>query len=264
MRIEGAICVVTGGGGGIGEALVAGFVREGAEAIVVTDRSASAAADVAKKHGGGTTKVVDEALDASDGAAIERLIRSTEERFGRVDIVVSNAGLMHDGGLDLPLEIWERSWQVNTMAHVHAARAAMPGMLARGRGYFLNVSSAAGMLLAPGAAAYTATKHAANGFAEWLAIAYADKGIGVSVLCPEAVQTNMLAESLAGGNAGVRKIAETGPILTATEVADSAIAGMKEDRFLLLPHPNTLKNTQRKWADMGRWLAGMRGYLKSL
>ncbi len=126
------------------------------------------------------------------------------------------------------------------------------------------MTSAAGLLVAPGAAAYTATKHASNGFAEWLAIAYGDKGIGVSVLCPEAVQTKMLATSLERGNEGVRKIAETGPILSAEAVAQTAIDGLKEDRFLLLSHPNTLKNTQRKWADVGRWLGSMRAYLRSL
>lgn len=261
MNLQDAVCIVTGGGGGIGAAIVAALVREGAAAVVVTDVSAEAAAAVAEANG---ERVSSAGLDVTDGAAITELVKATEARHGRIDLVVSNAGLMVDGGLELEPDVWQRTWAVNTMAHVHVARAAVPGMVARGRGHFLNVTSAAGLLIAPGAAAYTATKHAANGFAEWLSVAYGDRGIGVSVLCPEAVQTRMLASSLERGNEGVRKIAETGPILSAEAVAASAIEGLKEDRFLILSHPNTLKNTQRKWSDVGRWLGGMRAYLKSL
>jgi short-subunit dehydrogenase len=137
-------------------------------------------------------------------------------------------------------------------------------MLARGHGHFLQILSAAGMLTAPGAAAYAATKHAALGFAEWLAIAHRTCGIGVTVVCPEAVDTKMLADSIANGNAGVRKIAEAGGIVDPTTVAVAAVAGMRANTFLVTTHRNTLANTQRKWADPDRWIAQMASYLASV
>jgi NAD(P)-dependent dehydrogenase (short-subunit alcohol dehydrogenase family) len=169
---------------------------------------------------------------------------------------------MIDGGFELTDEQWQLSWDINVMAHVHAARAAMPGMLERGGGHFLNVLSAASLLTAPGAAAYASTKHAAIGFAEWLAIAHRSRGIRVSVVCPGAVRTQMLVDSLANGNAGVRRIAESGTILDPAVVAEAAITGVKEDRFLITSHEDTLANTQRKWSGPDRWVQAMAAFLE--
>ena len=148
-------------------------------------------------------------------------------------------------------------WNVNVMAHVHAARAALPAMLERGEGYFLNTVSAAGVLSHPNSAPYATTKHAAIGFAESLAIAHGDQGIGVSVICPQAVRTAMLrgldeGDLLDGGVQGLDGVLEP------EEVAQSSIEALAEERFLVLPHPEVLKYMRRKTSDYDRWLKGMR------
>src|SRR5205085_9691364 len=108
----------------------------------------------------------------------------------------ANAGIATAGGPEASDEDWARTWAVNVMAHVYAARALLPGWLARGEGYLLQTASAAGLLTNLGAAPYSVTKHAVVALAEWLSITYGDAGVKVSCLCPQGVRTNML---MAGG-----------------------------------------------------------------
>ena len=263
MKLEGAVVVVTGGARGIGEALVAAFVREKAAAVIVYDRELAAASAVVTRYEGKGTALVAGAGDVSRLADIEALVATTEARFGHIDLFCSNAGVTVEGGVEVPDADWQRLWDVNVMAHVHAARAALPGMLRRGSGHFLNTASGAGILIAPGAAAYTATKHAAVGFAEWLAITHAHQGIKVSLLCPGPVDTRMLNDSLASGNSGMRKIAETSVVLDTSHAADTVIAGLKEDQFFIPTHTDTLGQIQKKWSDVGRWIKSMSRFLQS-
>ncbi|MGH9137397.1 MAG: SDR family oxidoreductase, partial [Acidimicrobiales bacterium] len=191
MKVEGAVCVVTGGGHGIGAALARRFVAEGAAGVVVCDLDGAAADAVAASVPDGTAIAV--AGDVTDPSTHHQLVAAAEQRFGPVDLYCSNAGI---GGED-----WHRVWDVNVMAHVHAADAVLPSMLERGRGWLLQTASAAGLLVNLGDAAYTATKHAAVGFAEWLSATYRHRGIGVSCLCPMGVDTDLFrraTEGLAG------------------------------------------------------------------
>ncbi len=144
------------------------------------------------------------------------------------------------------------------LAHVYAARAVLPGMLARGEGCLLHTCSAAGVLTAVGDAPYTATKHAALGFAEWLSITYRDRGIRVSALCPQGVDTPMLADGLAAGHLGARVITASGAVLTAEQVADATVAGLAEERFLILPHPEVAGYARRRAEDPDGWQAALR------
>lgn len=148
---------------------------------------------------------------------------------------------------------------VNVMAHVHAAT----GMLERGRGHLLTVGSAAGMLTAPGAAAYTTSKHAAQGFAEWMAITYGDRGIDVSIVNPGPIETEMLATSLAAGNEGVHRVAAASEVISADAAAKLVVEGIKAGRFLITTHSDTISNTQKKWSDIERWISGMRKFLRA-
>ena len=158
---------------------------------------------------------------------------------------------MVEGGVENPSADWQRIWNINLMAHVWAADAALPRMLARGRGYLLNTSSAAGLLSQIGSAPYAVTKHAAVALAEWLSITYGEQGVRVSVLCPQAVNTEM-AVGREGGVASVDGIIEPEVLM------DSVVEALNEDRFLILPHPQVLKYMQRKTDDYDRWLSGMR------
>ena len=180
------------------------------------------------------------------------MVEATEEQVGPIDLFCSNAGLFVSGGADVPEDRWRSIWDVNVMAHIHAARAVLPRMLSRGRGYLLQTASAAGLLSQIGSAPYAVTKHAAVGFAEWLAISYGDQGIGVSVLCPQAVHTRMTAATDAGA------VSAVDGTLDPEQVADAVVTGLAEERFLILPHPEVITYMRRKTADYDRWLRGMR------
>jgi len=180
------------------------------------------------------------------------LVREFEADGGPVDLLVSNAGIAIEGGPEVEVDAWQRIWDVNVMAHVHAAHAVLPSMLERGEGYLLNTCSAAGLLSQIGSAPYAVTKHAAVAFAEWMSITYGDRGIRVSALCPQAVRTNMTAGMEDGGVAGVDGMIEP------EELAEVTIAGLREEAFLILPHESVRKYYARKGQDIDRWLAGMR------
>jgi NAD(P)-dependent dehydrogenase (short-subunit alcohol dehydrogenase family) len=252
MELGDKVAVVTGGGSGIGRALCEAFAREGARAVAVADRDAAAAAAVAEGVGG-----VAYTVDVRDETQLRDMVADVEARFGRIDLFCSNAGIIAGDGepwyaTSAPNETWQAMWEVHVMAHVYAARACLPAMLARGEGYFLNTASAAGLLNQIGDAAYSTTKHAAVGFAEALAITHGDDGIRVSCLCPQAVATPMIGAMEDGGTAGVDGV------LSARQVAEEVIEGLRLELFLILPHKAVADYRRRKAEDYDRWLGGMR------
>ena len=240
------VAIVTGGASGIGAALARRFAADGAAAVVIADVDA-AAAEVVATEIGGTAVMTDVSVEADVQALVGRVL----EQHGRVDIYCSNAGIGLGGGQDAPDDSWQRSWEVNVMAHVYAARALVAGWLARGDGYFMGTISAAALLNHVLAAPYAATKAAALSFFEWLAITYGPRGLRVAALCPQGVRTPMLLRSqevsdflLAGA-------------LEPEQVADIVITAMRDERFLILPHPEAGEYFARKGADYDRWISGM-------
>jgi NAD(P)-dependent dehydrogenase (short-subunit alcohol dehydrogenase family) len=248
MQVGKKVVVVTGGANGIGAALCRRFASEGAEAVVVADLQQDLATEVAKEIGG-----IAITTDVSREADVTQLVDRITEKYGRIDLFCSNAGLGVSGSVDASDADWQRSWEVNLMAHVYAARAVLPGMVERGGGYLLQTISAAGLLTQIGSAPYSVSKHAAVGLAEWIAITYGDRGIKVSTLCPMGVRTNMLRRAEFAGGAFLLDTA-----LEPEEVADHVIKGLAEERFLILPHPEVGEYFLRKATDYDRWLRGMR------
>lgn len=248
MQLRDKVIVVTGGASGIGAALCRRFAAEGASGLVVADRDAEGAEQVAAEVGG-LAVTVDVAVEAD----VIRLVETATARFGPIDLFCSNAGIGTAGGVDASDADWQRTWDVNVMAHVYAARAVLPGMLARGEGYLLQTASAAGLLTQIGSAPYSVTKHAAVAFAEWLSVTHGAAGIKVSCLCPQGVETEMLRQAAGGVGAMLRANA-----LTADAVADAVVAGLAEERFLILPHPEVAEYFQHKAQDYNRWIRGMR------
>jgi NAD(P)-dependent dehydrogenase (short-subunit alcohol dehydrogenase family) len=258
MRLDGKVAVITGAAGGIGAALARRFAAEGAAGVVLSDVDNEAARRIAAEivaDGGKATAI---AADVADEGQVADLVEASERSFGPIDLFCSNAGIATGIGLDAKPEDWSRSWEINVLAHAHAAKAVLPGMLARGSGYLLQTVSAAGLLSCAGDAPYTATKHAALGLAEWLSMTYGNRGIKVSALCPMGVRTNMLMSGVESGNPSAVAVASSAPILEPAQVADAVIAGIDEERFLILPHPEVGAMYAHKGADPDRWLAGMR------
>ncbi|MEW6269136.1 MAG: SDR family oxidoreductase [Thermodesulfobacteriota bacterium] len=254
MNVAGKTIVVTGGASGIGRALARRFAAEGARAVVVADRDGDGARAVADELAAahvGALRAAGERVDVALDADVAGLVERTERDVGPIDLFCSNAGIVFEGGVATPDADWQRMWSIHVMAHVFAARALVPRMLARGGGYLLQTASAAGLLSQVGSAPYAVTKHAAVSLAEWLAITYGARGIKVSVLCPQAVRTAMLAGTEEGGVAGVDGVLEP------EQVADAVIEGLADERFLILPHPQVLEYLRRKTADYDRWIRGM-------
>jgi len=251
--VEGLRAVVTGAGSGIGAAIARRLAAEGAR-VVVNDLDADRAREVSASIGAFAAPG-DAATD--EGAAA--LVRAAREAFGGVDLFVANAGVAVGGGPETPDHEWELAWQVNVLAHVHAARHVLPEWLERGRGHFVATVSAAGLLTMPGAAPYAVTKHAALAFAEWMAITYGDRGVRVQALCPQGVRTPML---IASGDLG-RAVLER-DALEPDAVAELTVTSLEDGPFLLLPHPEVARYYAARAADPDAWLAGMRRMTSSL
>lgn len=263
MDIAGRVAIVTGGGGGIGGALTRALVAGGTR-VVVADLDRSAAEAVAA----GLDGAVAASGDVSDPEVIAALIALAESEFGPVDLYFANAGIAGGAGLELPESEWDATLEVNLRAHVRAAKLLVPGWLERGEGYFIVTASAAGLLTQVGSAAYSVSKHAAVGFAEWLAITYGDRGIRVSCLCPMGVDTKLLhAGEESGdplGKAATAAVVAAGRVLEPAECAEVVLAAVAAEQFLILPHPEVLEMYRRKGADYDRWLGGMRRYQATL
>lgn len=249
MKIANKHIVVTGAASGIGKSLCERFAREGAAAVVCADIDMAGAEATAQSIADQTSA---RAVRCNVGqeADVAALVSSTIAEFGYIDLFCSNAGIFTPGDETVSNADWQRIWDINVMAHIYASRAVLPAMLERGEGYLLNTASAAGLLSQVGSAPYAVTKHAAVGFAEWLSITYGNRGIKVSVLCPQAVRTAMTA-----GGGGV---AALDGMLEPDQLADTVVATLDEERFLVLPHPEVLTYMRRKTDDYDRWLGGMR------
>jgi len=254
MQVRDSVVVVTGAGRGIGAALARRFAAEGAAGIVVSDLDAANAASVASS----LDRAISVPADVTEADQVAALVAAAEQEFGPVDLFCSNAGVAFGRGLDASPADWAVNLNVNVMAHVHAANAVLPSMLSRGQGYLLNTASAAGLLMAPGDAPYTVSKHAAVAFAEWLSATYGDRGIKVSVLCPMGVRTDMLMPGIEQGETSALAVAAFGDILEPDQVAGIVVDGLAAEKFHILPHPEVGTFVQRKASDIDRWLSGMR------
>jgi NAD(P)-dependent dehydrogenase (short-subunit alcohol dehydrogenase family) len=259
MELKDRVVVITGGGSGIGEALARAAHAEGARHVVVADLHEEQAKRVAQDIGG--TGV---GIDVRDESAIIALVEQTLAAHGPIDLFASNAGYVTVGGLEDSNERIQHMWEVHVMAHMYAARAVVPSMIANGGGYLLNTASAAGLMTQIGSLAYTVTKHGAVALAEWLSITHHHQGIRVSVLCPQAVSTNIVANSPDfGGSDGDGMgsgVAGADGVVTAEDTARACIETIRAETFHVLPHAEVATYLTRKAGDVDRWLTGMRRF----
>lgn len=248
MELNGSTALITGGGRGIGAALAARFAAEGAK-VVVADVEADTAAAVAERIGGVALSV-----DVGSAEANARMIADAEDAVGPIDLLALNAGIGAGTGIDTSDEAWDLIWRVNVLAHAWAVRAWLPSVLERGSGHLLHTVSAAGLLTTIGDLPYSVTKHAAQALAEWLAVTYGDRGLRVSTLNPQWVQTKMLdaLKTMPGGAA----LTSSG-VITPEQLAETVVEGLRDERFLILPHPEVAQYEQNRANDRDRWIRGM-------
>ena len=261
MELKDKVVVVTGAATGIGRGLAVAFAHEGARGVVVADingERAQHAADAINADGGTALAVT---TDVANQESVHALVKATEDAFGPVDLFCANAGVLVLGGVHAPDEEWRRAFDINVMSHVYAARAVLPSMVGRGEGYLLHTASAAGLLTQIGAAPYSMSKHAAVSIAEWISITYGDAGIKVSCLCPQAVRTEIAAflgvPEMGPGEGDVSHASNDG-VLEPEDVARVVVEGLRDERFLILPHPEVEEYERRRAGDRERWLRGMR------
>ncbi len=247
MELNGKVIVITGGGRGIGGALARRMAVERPAGIVVGDLDGAAAETVAADVGG-----VGRSADVSTEEGTLELIETARTVYGPVDVFCANAGIAFEGDVDLSDADWDHMWRVNFMAHVYAARHLVPEWKARGGGYLVVTASAAGLLTSLGSAPYAVTKHAAVAFAEWIAITHGGAGVKVSVLCPQGVNTAMLE-----GDGPLNMLLRPEAV-EPEQVADDVVDGIRDERFVILPHPEVGRYFQNKATDYDRWLGGMR------
>jgi NAD(P)-dependent dehydrogenase (short-subunit alcohol dehydrogenase family) len=269
MEIEGAHAVVTGGASGIGAALARRLGAVGSAKVVVADLDGDAAEAVAAEIRGagaeahaGAVEAIGVTVDVGSGAGIDALVERAEAAGGPIDLFCSNAGIAGPyGGPEVGDAEWQRTWEINVMAHIWAARRLLPGMLERGHGHLSSTASAAGLLANPGLMPYSVTKHAAVAVAEWLAITYGGpgSGVGFSCFCPQGVATPML-ETWREEDPSSRLASASGATISPDAAAAALVAGIAADRFLILSHPEVQTYQQRKAADPERWLGGMQRF----
>jgi len=247
MELQDKIVVITGAGSGIGRELARRFKAEGAKGLVLADINAEAVQETADEVGGLAI-----ACDVAKEADIINLVERAEAEVGPIDLFCSNAGIANASDLNTSNEEWQRIWEINVMSHIYGARAVVPRMIARGGGYLLNTSSAAGLLNQIGSVQYGVTKHAAVGFGEWVALTHGHEGIKVSMLCPQAVRTAMTDNDGIGTQA-----AAVDGMMEPEELAEVVVEGLRKESFLILPHAEVLTYIQRKTSDYDRWISGM-------
>jgi NAD(P)-dependent dehydrogenase (short-subunit alcohol dehydrogenase family) len=243
LEIENKVIVVTGGSGGIGQALAMSFINENAKVVIVLDMNFDNFKSV-------SNKLISKVCDVTKEKELNRIIDEINLEFGPIDIFCSNAGILSLGNEQAPIEDWDKNWSLHVMSHVFAAKKLLPEMLKRGSGYFVNTSSAAGLLSHIDSVTYSTTKHAAIGFAEWIAITYGKRGIGVSILCPQAVDTAMT-------KGRENEVSALDGMMKPEHVALDVIKAIKDETFLISPHEQVLGYFQNKANNYSRWIGGM-------
>jgi NAD(P)-dependent dehydrogenase (short-subunit alcohol dehydrogenase family) len=274
MEIANKVAVVTGGASGIGRSIALALAIAGAKGVVVADIDGPGAAKAAADIEAAGFPALAMSADMSHEPDVQALVAGAEDVFGPVDLFFSNAGIIVAGGVEVPDDAWQRIWAINVHSHIYSARALLPGMLARGSGYIVITASAAGLLTQLGSAPYAVTKHAAVSLAEWLSITYGERGLRVSALCPQAVTSNLLATSRrelgeealpadAGTTGGSAQAAVDG-VMDPDDVAAIVLQAVRDEQFLILPHPEVATYERRRADDRERWLGGMRRFQSRL
>ena len=268
MELARRTVLVTGAGSGIGRAIALRIAQDQAAIVICVDKDPATAAETSERIAASGVESYSIAIDLADEVAIDMLAKIVLEKHGVIDVLVSNAGVSFEGGLDTPESGWTTSWDVNLMAQVRLARLLVPSMIANGGGYVVNTASAAGLLTSLGALSYAVTKHASVAFSEWLAITHRPDNIRVSALCPMGVRTKMLFPERDDGQASARlaqsAVLESGELLEPEQVANRVVEAINSEEFLILPHPQVHDFYTFRANNTAKWIASMAKYRERL
>lgn len=262
-----SVAVVTGGASGIGRASALAFARAGAD-VVIADLDAEGAAAVAEEVEGFGRKARAIAGDISRREEFESMVRDALDWQGRIDLFFSNAGIAAGGPLDrVPISDWERAINVNLWPHIWVLPLVLPQMLERGSGYLLHTASAAGILGNPATAPYVVSKFGVVGLVESVAVACSGTGVGVSVVCPMAVATNLAKSAIGGPPEAEEAVAAERRAMAhmrlhaagiqPEQVAEAIMEGVAKGSLYILPQPELLEIVRTKWANPDKWRKGM-------
>ena len=241
MSFKDKIVIVTGSANGIGKSLVKTFLSEGS--IVFSTDINFIDKKISDNH-------IQKKCDVTSEEQINKLIELILEQYQRIDIFCSNAGILSLGDEGTSNDLWKKNWEIHLMSHVYICRRILPQFKKQGFGHIIITSSAAGLLTHIDSVSYSVTKHASVAFAEWIAISNKEFGINVSVLCPQAVKTNMTIGR-------EEDIAAIDGMLEPDEVAKEVLKGIREKTFLILPHTQVLKYMKNKTESYDKWISGM-------
>ncbi len=240
-----SVCVVTGGSRGIGMALMKELKRRKAKKIINIDMLEfyESGVDFYK-------------CDVGSNERIKAVFKDIIRKYKKIDLICCNAGIAKDDDGLASEDHWNNVLKTNLIQHVNIVRNTISNMVLKKKGWYLITASAAGLLSQVGSATYSTTKHATVGFAEWLSITYGDLGVGVSLLCPQGVNTAMTENIKDGGVAGINGMLE--PDLVAEITLDEMFMG----KFLITPHNIVKKYIKIKANDTDKWILGMRKLYK--
>lgn len=195
-RLAGKIAVVTGASRGIGEEIAKAYAREGADCVLAA-RSVDRLEETAGELEGLGVKALAVPVDVTDDGSVDELARRTLDAFGRIDVLVNNAGVYRPAPfLDYEMEDWQELVEVNLLGTVRVTRAFLPGMLEHGSGAIVNVASTAGKYGSLFQSPYNSSKHAVVGLTRCLALETAKSGVRVNAVCPGFVDTPMVGDAL--------------------------------------------------------------------
>ncbi|MEK8046119.1 3-hydroxybutyrate dehydrogenase [Ideonella margarita] len=246
--LKGKTALVTGSTSGIGLGMAKALAAQGANVMLngFGDHQAAIAEVQAAATGG---SVAYHGADMSKAAEIEDMVRACEARFGRIDVLVNNAGIQHVAPVDeFPVDKWDAIIAINLSSVFHATRAALPGMKARGWGRVLNIASVHGLVASANKSAYVAAKHGVVGFTKTAALETATTGVTVNAICPgwvltplvqKQVDARAVAEGVSVEEAQRRLLAEKEPSLQFTTPEELAALAV----FLCSPAGNNIRGT---------------------
>jgi NAD(P)-dependent dehydrogenase (short-subunit alcohol dehydrogenase family) len=262
MELQDKVAVITGGASGIGRGTALAMARAGADVVLadVNDqRLEEAQSDLAALGRRAISVHCDVSLDSD----VERLAKVSLAEMGRADILMNNAGVVLRGALEqISMADWEWSFSINVLGVIRGIRAFLPHMLERGSGYVVNTASIAGLVALTGEGApYVASKFAVVGLSEALALYARSKGVGVSVLCPGSVDTNLHESGRTIGLTPESALAETAvaatihsELMTPAQVGNIVVEAVRQERFFILPDEPQHAIIVRRAQDMNAFL----------